>query len=202
MSQLRFAVFISGNGTNLEAIIKSVKDGKIKADLALVFSNQPKANGLKHAEKAGIKTLCLSRKDYAAPQSYDREIVIQMKKESIDFIVLAGYMKILPPYLVKQFPNNILNVHPSLLPSFKGKQGIKDTFTYGAKVGGVTIHFVNDKMDNGPIILQEAFPITEKDTLESLTTKIHEIEYRLFSEAIALFVDGRLKVHGRKVKIT
>lgn len=201
MSKQKFAVFISGHGSNLQAIIDSVKAGKIDADLSLVFSNQPKAYGLKRAEKAGVKTLCLQRKDYATPQSFDRDIVIQLKQENIDFIVLAGYMKILTPYFIKQYPNKILNVHPSLLPSFKGKQGAKDTFTYGAKVGGVTIHFVNDKMDNGPIIMQEAIPITEKDTLETLTTKIHETEYRIYSQAIQLYVEGRLKVRGRKVKI-
>lgn len=202
MSKLKFAVFISGNGSNLQAIINAHKKGKIKADLALVFSNTDKAGGLKRAEKAGIETLVLKRRDYATPQSYDREIVIQLKKHNIDFIVLAGYMKILTPYFIKQYPNQILNVHPSLLPSFKGKQGAKDTFTYGVKVAGVTIHFVNEKMDNGPIIMQEAIPIEESDTLETLTEKIHKVEHRIFPEAVAMFVDGKLKVSGRRVKIS
>ena len=198
---MRFAVFVSGEGTNLDAIIAAVKAGDIKAELALVFSNRRKANALKKAKEAGIKTLVLERKDYSTPQSFDRDIVIYLKEEQIDFVVLAGYMKILTPWFVKQFPNKILNVHPSLLPSFKGARGIKDTFTYGSKVAGVTIHFVDEKMDHGPIIMQEAFKLTEKETLESLEERIHKVEHKIFPKAIGLFVDGRLKVSGRRVKI-
>ena len=150
---------------------------------------------------AGLKTLCLVRKDYATPQSYERDIVIYLREAEIDFIVLAGYMKVLSPFFVKQFPNKILNVHPSLLPSFKGRNGIKDTFTYGCKLGGVTIHFVDDKMDHGPIILQEGVKVTEKDTLETLEEKIHKVEHKIYPKAIELFVEDRLKVKGRKVEI-
>ncbi len=197
----KFAVFVSGNGSNLQAIIDAVKAGEIKAELALVFSNRRKALGLKRAEEAGIKTLFLDRKHYGTPQSYDRDIVIHLKKEGIDFIVLAGYMKLLSAWFVKQYPNQIINVHPSLLPSFKGMNGIKDAFTYGVKQTGVTIHFVSAKMDQGPIIIQEAFKVTEKETLESLAEHIHKVEHKIFPKAIALFVDGRLKVKGRKVEI-
>jgi len=200
--KLRFAVFVSGHGSNLEAIISAVEKNDITAELALVFSNNRKAHALKRAEAAGIKTLCLVRKDYAAPQSYDRAIVSELKREGIDFIVLAGYMKILTPYFVKEYKNKILNVHPSLLPAFKGKQGPKDAFTYGVKVTGVTIHFVNERMDHGPIILQDSFKIQERDTLETITEKIHKIEYKIFPKTIQLFAEGRLKVTGRKVQIT
>jgi len=148
----KFAVFISGQGSNLQAIINAVKRGDIKAECALVFSNIRKAYGLERAKAAGVKILFLSRKDYASNQSYDRDLVIHLRNEGIDFIVLAGFMRILTAYFVKQFPNRILNVHPSVLPAFKGMQGIKDTFTYGSKVAGVTIHFLDDKMDHGPII--------------------------------------------------
>ena len=147
---MKFAVFVSGNGTNLQAIIEAVKKGDIKAELALVFSDKRKAYALTRAKEAGIPTLCLLRKDYATPQSYERDIVIQLKEMQIDFIVPAGFMKILSPFFIKTYPNKIMNVHPSLLPSFKGARGIKDAFTYGAKVAGVTIHFVDDKMDHGP----------------------------------------------------
>lgn len=198
---MRFAVFVSGEGTNLQAIIEAVKSGEIKAELALVFSNRRKAGGLKLAEEAGIKTLFLNRQNYATPQSYERDIVIHLKEEKIDFIVLAGYMKILSPFFIRTYPKKIINVHPSLLPSFKGAKGIKDAFTYGAKVTGVTIHIVNEKMDNGPIIMQEAIKVEEKDTLESLTEKIHAVEHRIFSKGIALFVDGRLKIGLRKAEV-
>ena len=198
---LKFAVFASGNGSNLQAIIDAVKAGEIKAELALVFSDNRKAKALQRAADAGIKTLCLVRKDYISPQSYEREIVMQLKESGIDFIVLAGYMKILTPYFIKTFPNKIMNVHPSLLPSFKGIQGIKDAFTYGSKVTGATIHFVDEKMDHGPIIMQESIKIAEDDTLETLEEKIHKIEHRIYPKAVALFAEDRLKIVGRKVKI-
>lgn len=198
---MKFAVFASGHGSNLQAIINAVQKKEIKAELALVFSNNRKAYALARAKEAGIKTLCLVRKDYGTPQSYERDIVIQLKEEGVDFIVLAGYMSILSPFFVKTFPNKILNVHPSLLPAFRGKDGIKDAFTYGAKIAGVTIHFVDDKMDHGPIILQEGFKIPEGETLEKLTEHIHKVEHKIYSKAIALFAEGRLKLEGRKVKI-
>ena len=198
---MKFAVFASGNGSNLQAIIEAVQAGDIKAELGLVFSDKRKAYALKRANAAGIPTLCLLRKDYASPQSYERDIVIQLKEMKIDFVVFAGFMKIFTPFFIKQYPNQILNVHPSLLPSFKGARGIKDTFTYGVKVTGVTIHFVDDKMDHGPIIIQEAFRISERDTLENLEERIHQVEHKIYPRAIALYVDGRLKVSGRQVKI-
>ncbi|HLF19083.1 MAG TPA: phosphoribosylglycinamide formyltransferase [Candidatus Omnitrophota bacterium] len=198
---MKFAVFVSGHGSNLQAIIDSVSKGEIKAQLALVFSNNPKAYALKRAEAAGIKTLFLDPKSYAAPQSFDREIHIHLKEIGIDFIVMAGYMKILTPWLVEQYPDKIINVHPSLLPSFKGANGIKDTFTYGCKVAGATVHIVDEKMDHGPIILQEAFKLTERETLESLTKRIHKAEHKILPKAIQLFAEGKLKITGRKVKI-
>lgn len=198
---MKFAVFASGKGSNLQAIIEAVKSGEIKAELALVFSDNRKALALKRAEEAGIKTLCLVRKDYISPQSYEREIVIHLKEAGIDFIVLAGYMKILTPYFIRNYPNQILNVHPSLLPSFKGMQGIKDAFTYGTKVTGVTIHFVDEKMDHGPILLQEPVRISDDDTLESLEEKIHKAEHKIYPKAIALLVNGCCKIQGRRVKI-
>jgi len=198
---MKFAVFVSGNGTNLQAIITAVKSGEIKAELALVFSNNRKAHALKRAEHAGLKTLTLVRSDYATPQSYERDIVIHLKEEGIDFIVLAGYMKILSPFFVKKYPKKILNIHPSLLPSFKGARAIKDTFTYGVKIAGVTVHFVDEKMDHGPIILQEGFKIKEGMSREVLEKHIHALEHKIFKKAIAYFVSGRLKVRGRHVTL-
>lgn len=196
---MKFAVFASGNGSNLQAIIDAVKSGEIKAELALVFSNNRKAFALKRAQEAGIKTLFLDRKDYATPQSYDRDIVIHLKDAGIDFIVLAGYMKILSAFFIKKYPNKVLNIHPSLLPSFKGMRGIKDAFTYGAKVTGVTIHFVDEKMDHGAIIEQESLKIQDRDTLSTLTEKIHALEHKMYTKVISQFVDGKLKIKGRKV---
>ena len=198
---MKFAVFASGNGTNLQAIINAVKKGEINAELALVFSDNRKAYALTRAREAGIKTLCLVRRDYATPQSYERDIVIQLKEEGIDFIALAGYMTLVSPFFVKTYPNKILNIHPSLLPAFKGKNGIKDTFTYGAKIAGATVHFVDEKMDHGPIVFQGGFKIPEKETLEQLTEHIHKVEHKIYPKAVALMAEGRLKVAGRKVQI-
>ena len=197
----RFAVFASGQGTNLQAMIDAVKAGEIKAELGLVFSDKANAFALKRAEEAGIKTLFLNPKDYASKQSFEREIVMQLKNEKIDFIVLAGYMRILTPFFIRTFPQKVLNVHPSLLPSFKGAEGIKDAFTYGAKVTGVTVHIVDEKLDHGPIIMQESFKIAEDETLETLTEKIHKVEHRIYPKSVALFADGRLKIKGRRVHI-
>lgn len=198
---MRFAVFISGNGSNLQAIIDAVQRGDIRAELALVISSKATAYGLQRAEAAGIKTMVFDPKQYTNKQSVDRDIVITLKNEKIDFVVLAGYMRLITKFFVKEFPNKIFNIHPSLLPSFKGMLGIKDAFTYGVKITGVTVHFVNEKMDSGPIIMQEAVRITDDDTLETLEEKIHKAEHRLYPKAIRLFVDGRVKVRGRRVQI-
>lgn len=198
---MKFAVFASGNGTNLQAIIDAVKAGEIKGELALVFSNNRKAFALKRAEEAGIKTLVLVPKDYTNRQSFERDLVIHLKDIGIDFIVLAGYMLLLSPYFIKNFPNKIINIHPSLLPSFKGIEGIKDAFTYGCKTTGVTVHFVDEKMDHGPIIAQDSVKISEDDTLETLTEKVHKLEHRTYPKAIQCYIDGRLKIKGRKVEI-
>ncbi len=201
MAKLKFAVFVSGNGSNLQAIIDAVKAGTITAELALVFSNNAKAFALERAKEAGIETLCFLSKDYATPQSYERDIVMRLRELDIDFIVLAGFMKIFTAYFIKEFPNQILNIHPSLLPAFKGKDGIKDTFTYGTKIAGVTIHFVNDKMDAGPIVMQEAFAVADGIKLEELEEKVHQLEHQMYPKAIQLFVEGRLKITGRKVTV-
>jgi len=199
---MKFAVFVSGNGTNLQAIIDAVKAGDIKGEVGLVFSNKRKAHGLKRAEAAGIPTLVMEPKDYTNKQSFERDIVLHLRAHKIKFIVLAGYMLILSPFFIKKYPKKILNIHPSLLPSFKGKQGIKDAFTFGVKATGVTIHFVNEKMDNGPIIMQESLKILEKDTLETLEEKIHKLEHRIYPKAIQMYLDERLHVKGRKVSIS
>lgn len=199
---MKFAVLISGNGTNLQAIIDAVRAGSITAELAFVVSDREDAFGLQRAEHAGIKAMVFNPKNYTNRQSVDRDIAAFLKKEEIDFIVLAGYMRILTPFFIKQFPRKILNIHPALLPSFKGAQGIKDAFTYGVKVSGVTVHFVDEKMDHGPIIMQEAVAVEEGDTLQTLEEKIHAVEHRIYPKAIQLFVEDRLKVvGGRKVEI-
>jgi len=196
---MKFAVFASGNGSNLQAVIDNIKKNKITAELALVISDNPKAFALQRAEKAGVPVAVFNPKDYTNKQSVDRDMVIRLKKDKIDFIVLAGYMRLLTPFFVKQYNRKIINIHPALLPSFKGVNGIKDAYTYGAKVTGVTVHFVDEMMDHGPIIMQEGVKIQPKDTIDSLAEKIHRIEHRIYPKAIQLYVEGRLKIKQRRV---
>lgn len=198
---MNIAVFASGKGTNLQAIIKAAKNGKLKANLSLVLSDNKNAYALKRAKRAGIKTAVIEPCLFRKREDFDREALKYLEQEKIDLIVLAGFMRILSQVLTRKFPYKILNIHPALLPSFKGAHGIKDAFDYGAKITGVTVHFVDDKLDHGPIILQGAIKIEGSDTLESLEKKIHKLEHKLYPQAIQLLIEGMLKIEGRKVKV-
>lgn len=198
---MNIAVFCSGGGTNLQAIIDSQKKGYIKAAIRLVVSDTPGCYALKRAEDSGIKTLVVERKNYKVKKDFEAEIIDTLKKEDIGLIVLAGYMKMLSADFIKAYENKILNIHPALLPSFKGTSGIKDAFEYGVKVTGPTVHFVTVDMDAGPVIMQSPVKVTEDDTEESLAEAIHEEEHKIYPRAIQLFVEGRLKIEGRKVRI-
>jgi phosphoribosylglycinamide formyltransferase 1 len=199
--QMNIAVFASGRGTNFSAIASAVKRGKIKARLALVVCDNPRAGVIGRAWKAGVEVMIIKREDFADKDGYEKEIVARLRQEKISLVVLAGYMRIVGKLLLGAYKNRMINIHPALLPSFKGCQGIKDAFDYGVKVTGATVHFVDDKMDNGPIILQAAVPIAEKDTLAALEEKIHRVEHKLYPEAVRLFCAGKLKIRGRKVRI-
>ncbi len=196
---MNIAVFASGRGTNFAAVIRAVKKGKIKANLALLVSDNPKAGAVAKAKRAGIKVALVKREDFASKQEFENKIIEHLENEKIDLIVLAGFMRILGPELVQKYTGRILNIHPALLPSFKGATSIKDALLYGVKVTGVTVHFVDEAMDHGPIILQEAVKIEEGDTLEALEEKIHKIEHKLYPEAIRLVVEAKLRIEGRKV---
>ena len=196
---MKFAVLISGNGSNLQALIDARRRGAIKSELALVISNNQKAYGLNRARSAGIKTMVFDPKNYTNRQSVDRDMIIHLKQEKVDFVVLAGYMRMLTPFFVKEFRRRVMNIHPALLPSFRGTTAVKDALTHGVKVTGVTVHFVDEKMDHGPIILQEPLKVKDKDTLKSLESRIHQLEHRLYPKAVALFEQNRLKIKGRKV---
>jgi phosphoribosylglycinamide formyltransferase-1 len=196
---MNIAVFVSGSGTNLQAIIDAISRGEIKAKIALVVSDKEDAYALTRAKKANIETFVLSRGGFKSREDYDKEIIKELKKHKVGLVILAGFMRLLSPYFVEQYKNKIMNIHPALLPLFKGTQGIKDAFEHGAKTTGVTVHFVDEELDHGPIILQEAVNIDKRDTLESLEEKIHKVEHRLYPKAIKLFVEGKLEIEGRKV---
>lgn len=194
------AVFASGRGSNFQAISNAVKEGRLKANLALLVCDNPKAQALDKAKAAGIEAFLVRREDFVSKKDFERRIIEKLKEKKIELIVLAGYMRIVGSEILKEYKDRVLNIHPALLPAFKGAQAIKDAFEHAAKVTGVTVHLVDDKMDNGPIILQEAVKIEENDTLESLEEKIHKVEHRIYPEAIRLVVEGRIRIEGRKVE--
>jgi len=197
----RIAVLVSGFGSNLQAIIDQSQNLNINGEIVLVFSNNENAYALERAKKHGIKSVNFNPRQFESRQQYDKELLALLKNEKIDLIIMAGYLLLIGPEIIKEFPRRIINIHPALLPSFKGTHGIRYAFDYGVKVTGVTVHFVEEELDAGPIISQEPVIIAEDDTLETLEEKIHKIEHKIYPLAVKYFCDGRLAVNGRKVKI-
>jgi len=199
---MNIAVLASGNGTNLQALIDAEKRGELSGGkITLVAGDKPKAFALERAKKAGIRTFVLEAEPGQSREEYDSKLLAGLKESKTELVVLAGFMRILGDRFVDEYEGRILNIHPALLPSFAGAHGIKDALEHGVKVTGVTVHFVNKELDAGPVILQEKVSIGEDDTLESLEEKIHKVEHRLYPEAVRLFVEGKLKIEGRKVRI-
>ncbi|HEY4662717.1 MAG TPA: phosphoribosylglycinamide formyltransferase [Candidatus Humimicrobiaceae bacterium] len=197
----RIAVFASGFGSNLQAIIDYNKDHGLNGEIALVFSNNKDAFALERAKESKIKSVFLDPSDYVTREEFDKKIIELLEEEKIDLVVLAGYMFLVSPILVRNFKNRILNIHPALLPSFKGTHGIKDAYGYGVKVTGVTVHFVDEGLDSGPIIIQRAVDISQDESMEELEEKIHRVEHEIYPLAVKYFCEDRLKIEGRKVKI-
>lgn len=190
------AVLISGSGTNLQSIIDKQDNYKV----VVVVSNKEDAYGLTRAKKANIPAYFIDHRDISRKE-HEKKIVKILEKHKIDLVVLAGYMRILTPYFVRKYKRKLINIHPALLPSFPGTDGYGDCWRYGCKVGGCTIHFVDEGVDTGPIILQKTNPIKETDTLESFKKRGLKIEHQALPEAIKLFCEGKLRIVGRKVKI-
>jgi phosphoribosylglycinamide formyltransferase 1 len=197
----RLGVLASGSGTNLEAIAQAIDDGDVPATVALVLSDNPDAFALERARRRGIETRVINLRDYEDRPAYDRAIVDALEKAGVDLVVLAGYMKLVGPGFIDAFSGRIMNIHPALLPSFPGEQGVKDALEHGVKVSGVTVHFVDKGLDTGPIIVQEAVPVEEGDDVETLHNRIHLAEYRAYPLAIRLFAQGRLLIEGRRVTV-
>ena len=199
---INIAVFISGRGSNFLALLKNIEKGVLKnCQIAVVFSNNPHAKGLEYAAEAGIKTIVIPSKNRSDRVEYDKEIINALSEYNIDLICLAGYMRIVTEELVEAYKNKIINIHPALLPSFPGLHAQKQALDYGVKVSGCTVHFVDGGMDTGPIILQKTVPVYDNDTEDTLSARILEQEHTAYSEAVALYAAGRLKVSGRKVEI-
>ena len=193
-SPLKLGVLISGSGTNLQAIIDAIAAGELDASVEIVISSRPDAYGLKRAEEAGIQTLTLSRELYAEPLAADEIIASTLKAREVDYVVMAGYMRMVHEPILAAFPNRVVNLHPALLPSFKGAHAIQDAYDYGVKVTGVTVHFADSRYDCGPIIAQRALDVEEGWTLDELEEHIHAIEHKLYPEVLQLIAEGRVSV--------
>ncbi|HZK25604.1 MAG TPA: phosphoribosylglycinamide formyltransferase [Oscillospiraceae bacterium] len=195
----KIAVLASGSGTNLQAIIDAVAAGTIKgAQVALMISDKQNAFALKRAQEHQIPTKYFNSKNFTTREDYDQAIITYLQEQQIDLVILAGYMRLVTPAFVAAFPQRIMNIHPALLPAFAGTQGVADALNYGVKVTGCTVHFVDEGMDTGPIILQEAIPVNDHDTTESLHQRIQVLEHKLYPQAINLWLAGRLKIEGRR----
>jgi phosphoribosylglycinamide formyltransferase-1 len=180
----KIAVFASGNGTNFQAILEAVRLGKIPATLELLVCDQPGARVIHRAQEADVAKLVVSRKEFPSKRAFEEQIVAACRERGVEYIFLAGYMRLLGHTLLDAYPHRIVNIHPSLLPSFTGLDAIGQAFRKGVKVTGVTVHYVDEGMDTGPIIAQAAVPVADADTLDTLEQRIHETEHRLYPKTI------------------
>ncbi len=195
----RIGVLLSGRGSNFEALAESVAAGRIpNAEIAIVISNREGAPGIERANARGIRTRVIPSKGLER-ETYDRRVAAVLEEHKIDLICLAGYMRLLSPYFVAKFPNRILNIHPSLLPSFPGLESQRQALEYGVKFAGCTVHFVDENLDAGPIILQSVVPVKDDDTEESLNARILKEEHRIYSEGVRIVLEGKYKIEGRRV---
>ena len=191
---IKLGVLISGSGTNLQAIIDRIADGTLDASIELVVSSRADAYGLLRAQAAGIQTLTMEKSFYDEDNTADRIIASEMRYRNVDYILMAGYMRMVHEPLLAAFENRIVNIHPALLPSFKGAHGIQDAYDYGVKVTGVTVHFADNRYDCGPIIAQRALAVQEGWTVDELEAEIHKIEHVLYPEVVGLLAADRVRV--------
>ena len=201
MAKENLGILCSGRGSNLQSIIENIENGNINAEIKIVLTDKPDAMALTRAKDAGIKAVCVNRKEFETREAFEEAIIKELKAASVTLVILAGFMRLLSPLFVRAYEGRIMNIHPALLPSFQGAHAHRDVLAYGVKVSGCTVHFVDEGMDSGPIILQEAVPVLDGDTEETLAARVLKVEHRIYPEAIRLFAEGKLKVEGRKVKI-
>ena len=202
MSNHIVGILCSGRGSNMQSIMAAIESGQIKAEIGIVLTDKPEARALQVASEAGIKSVCVNRKACSTQQEFEEKLVAELKAANVTLVVLAGFMRILSPYFVEAYRHRILNIHPSLLPSFGGAHAHRDVLAYGTKVSGCTIHFVDEGMDHGPIILQDTVPVLDDDTEDTLAARVLTKEHILYPKAIELFVDGRLElIDDRHVRI-
>jgi phosphoribosylglycinamide formyltransferase 1 len=198
----RIGVLLSGRGSNFEALADSVAAGRIRnAEIAQVLSNREDAPGIERAKVRGLATRVIPSKGLER-EAYDRQVVAALRETNVELVCLAGYMRLLSPYFVAAFPQRILNIHPSLLPSFPGLESQKQALDYGVKLAGCTVHFVDENLDAGPIVLQAVVPVEGSDTEDTLSARILKEEHRIYSEAVEIVLQGKYKIEGRRVILT
>jgi phosphoribosylglycinamide formyltransferase-1 len=197
----RFGVLISGSGTNLQAILDACKVGEVGGQVVVVISNRADAFGLEHARRAGVHAVIIDPKTYPDPDAYNHAVREALDHHEVDYVAMAGYMKLLGTEVLDAYPMRVLNLHPALLPSFPGAHAIQDAFDFGVKITGITVHFANEVFDDGPIVAQAAVRVLEDDSVETLEARIHEAEHRLYPAVLAAVADGRVTVEGRRVHV-
>jgi phosphoribosylglycinamide formyltransferase-1 len=202
MRKIKLGVLASGRGSNLQAIIDNIEKGILPADIVVVISDQPDAYSLERARKHNIPAIHISAKGYKGKRDeYDALLVKELLKRKVELVCLAGFMRIITPALIRAFPDRILNIHPALLPAFPGLHVQKAALDHGVKFSGCTVHFVDGGMDTGPIIIQAVVPVLDNDTEDSLSDRILKQEHKIYSRAIHLYAEGRLKIEGRRVLV-
>jgi phosphoribosylglycinamide formyltransferase-1 len=193
-------ILLSGRGSNFIAIADNIAAGKLDANISVVISNRTDAPGIESARGRGLKALVISSKGKMR-EDHDREVVAALREHQVDLVCLAGYMRLLSPWFVRQFPNRILNIHPALLPAFPGLDAQKQAVDYGAKVSGCTVHFVDENLDHGAIIVQKVVPVLDGDDEHTLAARILEQEHIAYSEAIRIVLEGKYRIEGRRVAL-
>ncbi|RJQ50679.1 MAG: phosphoribosylglycinamide formyltransferase [Nitrospiraceae bacterium] len=198
---LTLGVLASGRGSNFQSIIDSIESGFIKAKIAVLITDNPDAYAIERAKKHNIESLVLKPKDFADKNAYYSNIAGELEKRGVGLVILAGFMRVIGKALIDRYRNKIMNIHPALLPSFPGLHGQKQAVDYGVKISGCTVHFVDEGMDTGPIIIQAAVPVYHDDTEENLSERILKQEHKIFPYAIKLYSEGKISVEGRKVTV-
>ena len=196
----KLGILLSGRGSNFEAIARNVQAGRIPAEIAVVISNKADAKGLVTAREIGLATRFIPSKGKER-EAFDREVVAVLREFQVDLVCLAGFMRILSPYFIREFPQRILNIHPALLPAFPGEEAQRQALEYGVKFSGCTVHIVDEGVDSGPIVCQAVVRVLDDDTAETLAARILKEEHRIYSEAICLLLEDRIHVEGRRVRL-
>lgn len=194
----RIGILISGRGSNMEAIADNIAAGTVDASIAVVISNRPEAQGLETARLRGLNAVCIPSKGLDR-EIYDRMLVDELRRHGVELVCLAGFMRLLSAWFIRQFPNRILNIHPSLLPAFPGLDAQRQALEHGVRITGCTVHFVDEELDAGPIVIQAAAPVLDEDTVTTLSARILVEEHRIYSEAIRIAIGGKYRIEGRRV---